>query len=319
MSDGLDLLVRVMRWEAEGVLGLELVPVVPGTLLPVVEAGAHLDLHLPGGRLRSYSLLNPGEQTRYCLAVNLDPQGRGGSRAVHEQLRPGQRLMASVPRNHFALDEAAPHSVFIAGGIGITPILAMVRRLVALGRPWTLHVAARSPARAAFVDELNELAAQGGGHIERVHDEGPGGRRLDLDAIVAALPAGAHVYCCGPAGMLEAFERATITLPRERVHVEHFSPKDAPATAGGYTVTLHRSGRRLTVAPGQTLLACLIEAGAEPPWSCGQGICGTCETRVLDGVPDHRDLVLDEAEHAANDRMMVCCSGAKTATLVLDL
>lgn len=319
MNDTLRLRIRAMSWEAEGILGLELVPASPGTELPMVEAGAHVDLRLPGGLVRSYSLLNPGDRARYCIAVNRDAASRGGSRAVHEQLRPGQVIEVSPPRNHFPLAEDAPHSVFIAGGIGITPILAMLRRLVALGRSWTLHAAARTRAHAAFGDVLRGLAEQGQGRVERVFDQEPGGQRLDIDAIVATLPAGAHVYCCGPSGMLAAFERATAGLPRDRVHLEHFAGSQPAATGGGYTVMLRRSGRSLVVAPGQTLLDGLIAIGVEPPWSCRQGVCGTCETRVLDGVPDHRDLVLGEADRAANDRMMVCCSGAKTPTLVLDL
>jgi len=142
---------------------------------------------------------------------------------------------------------------------------------------------------------------------------------LDLAGIVAALPADAHLYCCGPLGLLAAFEKASSALPRERVHVEYFAAKDAPATDGGFSVRLQRSGKTVMVRPGQSILDSVIAIGIEPPWSCREGVCGTCETRVIEGVPDHRDLVLSAADHAANDRMMICCSGAKTATLVLDL
>jgi tetrachlorobenzoquinone reductase len=315
----LSLRVRAMTWEAESVLGVELVPLAPNTLLPSFDAGAHVDLHLPGDVQRSYSLLNaPGERQRYCIAVNKDAASRGGSRWVHESLRPGAVLTVSAPRNNFALAESAPHSVFIAGGIGVTPILSMIRRLKALGRPWKLHYAARTRAHAAFADTLRELA-EGSGELEFCFDQEPGGRMLDLAAIVRSLPEGAHVYCCGPTGMLGAFESAVAGLPPERVHVEYFAAKEAAATAGGFRVTLQRSGRAIDVHPGQTILDSLIAAGVEPPWSCREGVCGTCETRVLAGIPDHRDLVLSAADHAANDRMMVCCSGAKSATLVLDL
>lgn len=315
----LQLRVRALTWEAETVLGVELVPLAPNTLLPAFEAGAHVDLHLPGNVQRSYSLLNaPGERQRYCIAVNKDAASRGGSRWIHEALRPGAVLTVSAPRNNFALVETAPYSVFIAGGIGVTPILSMIRRLKALGRPWTLHYAARTRAHAAFAETLRELA-ESGGELTFCFDQEPGGRMLDLAAVVRALPDGAHVYCCGPAGMLGAFETATAGLPPERVHVEYFAAKEAAATAGGFRVTLHRSGKSIDVRPGQTILDSLIAAGVEPPWSCREGVCGTCETRVLEGIPDHRDLVLSAAEHAANDRMMVCCSGARSATLVLDL
>ncbi len=315
----LRLRVRALTWEAEDILGVELVPAEPGLRLPAVDAGAHIDLHLGNGLLRSYSLLNPGEQQRYCIAVQRDAASRGGSRWVHEQLRPGQVIAVSAPRNNFALDEGAALSVLLAGGIGITPLLAMARRLTALGRPWRLHHATRTRARAAFADTLRALADQAGAAVAFCHDQEPGGQALDIAAVVRALPPDAHVYCCGPLGMLQAFEQATHGLPRERVHVEYFAAKEAPATAGGFTVQLRRSGRTVPVAAGQTILDSLIAAGVEPPWSCREGVCGTCETRVLDGVPDHRDLVLTEAEQAKNDRMMVCCSGARSATLVLDL
>ncbi len=322
MQDTLTLRIRAMTWEAEGILSLELVAATPGAALPAFTAGAHVELHLPGGPVRSYSLLNdPAETHRWCIAVHRDPASRGGSRLVHDQLRPGQLLQVSAPRNHFPLDETALLSVFIAGGIGITPLLAMARRLSALGRPWVLHHAARTRAHAAFGDTLQALAAQGGGTLHRVFDREPGGRMLDVAGIVAALPAGAHVYCCGPAGMLAAFEQATAAagLPAQLVHLEYFAAKDAPAVAGGFSVKLQRDGRTVQVAPGLSILDALSAIGAEPPWSCREGVCGTCEVRVLEGVPDHRDLVLSQAQRDANDRMMVCCSGAKSPVLVLDL
>jgi len=320
MTDTLCLRIRAMTWEAEDILGLELVAATPHTPLPPFTAGAHVDLHLPGPLVRSYSLLNdPSERHRWCVAVHRDAASRGGSRTVHAQLRPGQLLQVSAPRNHFPLDESAALSVFIAGGIGITPLLCMVRRLATLGRPWVLHHAARTRAHAAFVDTLQALAAQGGGTVHHVFDQEPGAQMLDVAAVVAALAADAHVYCCGPAGMLAAFEQATAGLPPARVHLEYFAAKDAPATGGGFSVKLQRDGRTVPVAAGQSILDALAAIGAEPPWSCREGICGTCEVRVLGGQPDHRDLVLSQAQRDANDRIMVCCSGAKSPLLVLDL
>jgi ferredoxin-NADP reductase len=312
------LRVRAMTWEADGILGVELVPTTPNTLLPAPEAGAHVDLHLGNGLVRSYSLTNPGERHRWTFGINRDAASRGGSQWVHEALRPGATIAVDGPRNHFALDEAAPHSVLIAGGIGITPILAMARRLATLGKPWTLHFAARTRAQMAFVDTLRAVAEHSGATLALRCDQ-EGDAPLDLRAIVAALPAGAHVYACGPAGLLAAFEAATADLPRERVHLERFASTQAAAVDGGFTVKLARDGRSLTIAPGQSILAALIAIGIEPPNSCRQGICGTCETRVLAGTPDHRDMVLGDAEKAAGDRMMICCSGAKTPTLELDL
>ena len=319
MSELLRLRVRALTWEAEGILGIELVPLQRDAVLPAVQAGAHIDVHLKGSLVRSYSLLDePGECRRYCIAVNKDAKSRGGSRWLHESLRPGDVLEVSAPRNHFALDESAPASVLIAGGIGITPLLAMARRLTALGRPWVLHHAVRSRAHAAFAETLRALAESGHGKVHWHFDDEAGGV-LDVAAIVAVLPGGAHVYCCGPQPMLAAFEVATAALPRERVHLEYFAAKDAPATQGGFTVKLHQSGRNVPVAPGQTILAALQAAGIEPLYSCGEGVCGTCQVAVLAGTPDHRDLVQSDAEKAANTHIMICCSGSKTPELELDL
>jgi tetrachlorobenzoquinone reductase len=252
------------------------------------------------------------------VAVNRDAASRGGSRWIHEALRPGAVVEVDGPRNHFALDETAAHSVLIAGGIGITPLLAMARRLSALGRRWTLHYTARTRAQMAFVAELQALA-QGAGAALDLRCDHEGDPPLDLPAIVGALPPGAHLYACGPAGLLDAYEAATAALPRERVHLERFANTQAAATLGGFSVKLARSGRSVAVAPGQSILDALSAIGVEPPSSCREGICGTCETRVLCGTPDHRDLVLSDAEKAAGDRMMVCCSGSKTPELELDL
>jgi vanillate O-demethylase ferredoxin subunit len=309
-----------MTWEADGILSYELQPEPPRNGLPAFTAGAHIDLHLPNGMIRSYSLLNaPEERHRYVIGVNKDPQSRGGSRYMHETLRPGDTLTIGAPQNNFPLEESAALTVLVAGGIGITPIMGMIHRLRALGRPWRLYYAARTRKSAAFVDELHALHGKGGAEVHINFDREPGARMLDVQGIVAALPAGAHIYCCGPVPMLDAFEAATGALPPERVHREYFAAREAAATEGGFTVELARSGRTLQVDSGKTILDCLLDAGLEPPYSCQEGVCGTCEVRVLQGVPDHRDLVLSEAERATNQRMMICCSGAKSGRLVLDL
>jgi ferredoxin-NADP reductase len=304
--------------EAEGVLGLELVPAAPGECLPVALPGAHIDLHLGPGCVRSYSLTRAGETRRWTLAVQLETAGRGGSKWVHEALRPGALLEVDGPRNHFVLDESAPHSVLIAGGIGITPLLAMARRLSELGRAWTLHYAARTRAQMAFADTLRDLAQRSGARLE-LHCTHEGDGPLDLAGIVAALPEGAHVYACGPARLLDAFEAATAALPRERVHLERFASNQAAASEGGFTVRLARAGVCLPIAPGRSILDALIDIGIAPAHSCREGICGACETRVLQGEPDHRDMVLSDAERAAGTVMMICCSGSKSPVLVLDL
>ncbi|CAN5539024.1 PDR/VanB family oxidoreductase [soil metagenome] len=319
----LDVRIKAISHEAEGILAFDLVPVEPATTLPAFTAGAHIDLQLPavkGPLVRSYSLLNdPRETHRYRIAVNRDARSRGGSRHMHEVPRPGERLRVSLPRNDFPLDESAPFNLFIAGGIGITPMLGMIARSQALGTPWRLHYAARTRGHAGFLDLLAGYEGQAGADVRLTFDQEPGGRMLDLQEAIRNMPAGAHVYCCGPTAMLDAFGLATAALAPCRVHREYFSAREEAATAGGFSVELARSGKTLQVPPGRTILDCLTEAGLEPPSSCRQGICGTCEVRVLAGTPDHRDMVLGDAERAANDRMMVCCSGSLSARLVLDL
>jgi vanillate O-demethylase ferredoxin subunit len=316
----LQVRVRAVTYEAEGILGFELVPLPPLKELPPFTAGAHIDLHLPGNLGRSYSLLNaPAERHRYVIAVNKDPNSRGGSRYLHETLRAGDILAIGAPRNNFPLDETAAMNVFIAGGIGVTPMMSMIARSQALGTPWRLYYAARARGNAAFLDALNSDHGRRGGEVHLHFDQESNGQVLNIGAIVQALPAMAHVYCCGPLPMLDAYEKATATLPPGRVHMEYFTAKETAATTGGYIVELARSGKRVEVRPGQTILDSLKAIDAEPPYSCKEGVCGTCEVRVLEGIPDHRDLVLSKAEKAANDRILVCVSGCKSPKLVLDL
>ncbi len=324
MADGgqivlLEVRLRTVTVEAEGINAYTLES-MPGQSLPSFTAGAHLDLHLPEGLVRSYSLLNdPSDRDRYLIGVHYDPNSRGGSRYVHEMLREGATLTIGTPRNSFALHEDAPHSVLIAGGIGITPLLSMVQRLATLGRSWELHYATRTRARAAFLPRLAQLAGDQPSRVQLYHDGEPGGRVMDLATLVAGAPAGAHLYCCGPPPMLDAFERAAAARPAAQVHVEYFAAREQAATAGGYEIVMARSGRRVAVAPGRTMLAALLDAGAPVSFSCSEGICGTCETRVIAGVPDHRDMFLTEEERAANTSVMICCSGSRTPELVLDL
>jgi ferredoxin-NADP reductase len=308
----LRLRVKSATWEAPNIVSYDLRPPEAGQL-PAFTAGSHIDLTLPNGLIRSYSLVNPqSERHRYVIAVQKDRASRGGSKWVHENFHPGDVLTINGPRNNFALNEAAEKSIFIAGGIGITPIVSMTERLSAIGRDWELIYCARKRAEAAFVDALK-------GNVKFNFDEEPGGKMLDIAAVVRAAPANAHLYCCGPLPMLSAFEAATAELPRERVHVEYFTAKEPPAVEGGYKVVLAKSGKEFIVPPGKTILDTLLDAGLDIPYSCMEGVCGTCETKVLEGVPDHRDLILTEDEHAANKIMMICCSGAKSEKLVLDL
>jgi tetrachlorobenzoquinone reductase len=315
-----NLLVRVksVTYEAERIHSYELRP-RDGGELPPFAAGAHIDLKLPNGMSRSYSLVNPqGERHRYVIAVANDAASTGGSRYIHERLRAGDTLHITPPQNNFALVEDATHSVLIAGGIGITPIWCLVQRLVELGRSWELHYSARTHAAAAFLEPITALQAVNPQRVVLNFDFEPGGKPLDLAAIVNRAGDDAHLYCCGPTGMLEAFERAAKVRPRERVHVEYFSAKEALAKGGGYTVVLAKSNVKVFVNEGESILDALRGAGVDAPFSCTEGVCGSCEMRVLEGIPDHRDMVLNDAERAANKSMMICCSGAKSETLVLD-
>jgi len=285
-----------------------------GRALPGAMPGAHIVLHLPNGVERQYSLTNYGPSlTEYTVGVKLDPKSRGGSLYMHNQLRVGIQIPVDPPRNNFPLVENADHVVLFAGGIGITPIYSMVKRLLELGRSWELHYSCRSRKDAAFVSELERHAQV------HLHFDDEKGGVLPIAQIISTLPKNAHLYCCGPTPMLSAFENATVNWPSERIHVEYFTPKFAAAAEGGFVVELARSKKELTVPPGKSILQVVREAGIDVPYSCEEGICGACETRVISGVPDHRDSVLSESERKQNATMMICCSGSKSPRLVLDL
>jgi ferredoxin-NADP reductase len=311
--------VHTLRHEADDIVSVELRPVGGGDF-PAFAAGSHIDLHLPNGMVRSYSLVNPStERHRYVVGVLRDRKSRGGSRCVHEQLRVGTRLPIGAPRNNFALHEDATHSVLLAGGIGVTPLLCMARRLKDLGRSFEMIYCARSRASAAFVAEIEALGVPVTWHF----DDEQGGPP-DLRALLArrAPSAAEHYYACGPAVMLDAFEITCAALGHANAHIERFAAVEVAASAGArqtYSVELRRSGTTFEVTPGTTLHERLVELKAGVPFSCEEGICGSCETRVLEGEPDHRDSVLTAAERAANKVMMVCVSGCKSERLVLDL
>jgi ferredoxin-NADP reductase len=314
----LEVRVKSITYEAQGISSYDL-RALSGSELPPFTAGAHIDLHLPNGLIRSYSLVNPQvESDRYVIAVNRDAATRGGSRYMHEAVRPGDTLTIAAPRNNFPLVEQASQTVFIAGGIGITPLWCMIQRLEAVGRPWELYYGARSRQNAAFLDNLRALDEPAHRRLHLNFDQEAGGRMLDIASVVERTTPDTHLYCCGPIPMLTAFEQATASRPSEYVHVEYFSAREPPA-AGGFTVVLARSARTFAVPPGKSILDTLLEHGIDVPHSCKEGVCGTCETTVIEGIPDHRDLVLSKAEQAANTTMMICCSGCKGEKLVLDL
>lgn len=309
-EDSLRLTVRRMTWEAEGVLSVELIH-PDGKPLPAWTPGAHLDVHA-GGQVRQYSLCgDPHTPDVYRVGVLNEPASRGGSRFVHTQLRPGQQITVSEPRNHFVLEDA-PSYVFVAGGIGITPLLAMAREAARRGAEWRMVYGGRSRASMAFTGELDAL----GGDVTLVPQDEHG--HIDLDSVLAELPAGALVYSCGPEPLLAAVEQR---CPEDRLRLERFAAPTVERTREEETfeVECRTSGTTLTVGAGTSVLEAAEAAGLTVDNSCRDGICGSCETRVLEGTPDHRDFLLSEAERAAGASMMICVSRCASGRLVLDL
>lgn len=319
------LRVRVARKavEAEGICSLDLVS-VDGAPLPPFSAGAHVEVQLPfvrAGLARPYSLCNsPAETHRYQIAVLKEPASRGGSQAMHDQVQEGMELDIRPPRNQFALAPQARHHLLLAGGIGVTPLLSMAEALAAAGASFELHYAVRSPERLAFSERLQRSAFAPSVHIHV--DSGPSAQRLDLAALLAAPSTGRHLYVCGPAGFMDAALAAAAQAgwPPDHVHLERFGADVQPLSSDGvFEVQLSSSGRVIPVRADQSVLQALCAAGVDVPSSCEQGVCGTCLTRVVDGLPDHRDQYLLPEEQAANDQFLPCCSRALSARLVLDL
>jgi len=290
-----------------------------GGALPAYEPGAHVDIRLPNGLVRSYSLTAPYDRAHpYAIAVHRDRASRGGSACIHDQLQAGDKVDVSPPRNLFPLAPGAHASVLIAGGIGVTPLYCMARQLAAQGRPWHLAYAARSRGAAAFASALQALAGQARARLTLHFDDEAAGGVLDIEGLIREAPAGTHFYCCGPRPMLDAYLAACACLPGDQVHYERFGGETATVPGDEFDIELARSGKTLRVKPGQTILDALLDAGVEVEYSCMQGICGSCVTSVLDGEPDHRDAFLSPGERAAGDRIMVCCSRSHGARLVLD-
>jgi ferredoxin-NADP reductase len=308
-----DVRVAEKRSVADRVVELTLAP-TDATLLPSWTPGAHVDLVLNDEITRQYSLCGtPSDQSCYRIAVLNEPESRGGSRRVHDGLQVEDTVRIRGPRNHFAL-LSSPRYLFIAGGIGITPIIPMIEAARAAGADWTLHYGGRDRASMAFADELAEL-----GDRVHLHPQDQYGM-LDLDAILGTPAPGTLIYCCGPGPLLNAVEERCATWPANALHLERFTakPREDTGADGSFEIVLQRSGLTVTVAPDQTVFEAIRNAGVSVLGSCLEGICGTCETGVLEGEVDHRDSVLDEVEQEANDCMMVCVSRARSARLVLD-
>ncbi|TGD96804.1 cytochrome P450/oxidoreductase [Methylobacterium nonmethylotrophicum] len=297
---------RIVR-EADDVLGLTLVD-ARGRALPRWSAGAHVELCL-GGYDRKYSLCGAPDAACYQVAILHQADGRGGSRHIHETVREGMELKLRGPHNLFRLDEGAPAYLLVAGGIGITPILAMADRLKALGRPYAIHYLGRARSSMAFLDRL-EADHRGRLAVHARQD----GARADLPAIVAGLPPGAQVYACGPDRMLAALEELTVGHPDGTLHVERFAGATGildPSKETAFAVVLKDSGLTLTVAQDQTLLDAIQAAGIDLACDCREGLCGSCEVELVAGEVDHRDRVLSRAERAEGRRMMACCSRSR--------
>jgi len=314
-SRTLALEVAAVGAEALDVLRIELVDPAGGEL-PAFEPGAHLEVTLPNGMRRQYSLVNDWrERHRYVLGVGRSRAGRGGSNFVHEQARVGMRWDCRSPVNNFRLDPDASSYLLIGGGIGITPLVAMARWCAAGNKPWRLVYAARSLQRMAFCEEL--CALDGDVHL---HGDRESGGPLDVAALLSGRMPGEQVYCCGPAALMDAVGLACRDLPANIAHFEWFSASPAETVdTEGFWIDLHRSGSALFVPPNQSVLEVLEAHGHEIPYSCREGLCGTCETGVCAGEPDHHDYVIAPAERASRNTMMVCVSRAKTPRLTLDL
>lgn len=318
METLLQVRVAARQLVAEDIAAYEFAP-LDGAELPGFEAGAHIDVHVPGGPVRQYSLFQlPDGAPRYRIGVLRDPQSRGGSVRLIDTVKEGDVLSVSAPRNHFALHAGPAHAVLFAGGIGITPILCMAEQLAREGRSFELHYCGRTPARMAFLDRLS-----GADFADRVRvhaDDGAPEQRLDARAAIGVPAADRHLYVCGPTGFMDHVLATARELgwPESQLHREYFAaaPIDH-STDGPFEIELRRSGRRIAVAADQSASQALLEAGVSLSLSCEAGVCGTCQTRVLEGEPDHRDLFLTEDER--RDSFMPCCSRARTPRLVLDL
>jgi ferredoxin-NADP reductase len=315
-----DLVVSRRVQEADGVISLTLRH-PDGTPLPVWEPGAHIDLLLFHGLIRQYSLCgDPADRSGWQIAVLREPPGigRGGSEQIHATVAEGSTVRVRGPRNHFAL-RPAPRYLFVAGGIGITPVLPMVAAAEASGAQWSLLYGGRSRSSMAFLDRLSALDGGRGRVVTAPQDETG---LLDLAAYLAAPAADALVYCCGPGPLLDAVEDRCRDWPSGALHVERFSAKPADpdaAPVSSFELVLKRSGLTMTVPPDRTILDTVLDAGVEALYSCTEGTCGTCETEIVEGEADHRDYVLSDEEQSANEIMMICVSRCRGERLVLDM
>lgn len=290
-----------------------------GSPLPAFDAGAHIDLELPNGIVRQYSLCSsPYELSRYALGILLEPESRGGSRSAHQDIKEGDIVRISQPRNLFAL-VPSKHAMLMAGGIGVTPMLAMVDHLHAEGASFELHYCVRTLQRAAF---LTEMCASPYADKITVHFEDQPETALDVGALFATPDPGTHIYICGPGGFIDYVVGSAEKngWASSNIHLERFnsSPIDHSGDKA-FDIIIADTGATLTVEADETAIAAMARHGLSIPVSCEQGICGTCLLSVIDGTPDHRDMYLSDQERAANDSFLPCCSRAHTSSLTIQL
>ncbi len=303
-----------IRWESTTINAFRLEP-LSGESFPPFTAGAHIDVNLSNGLIRSYSLYNdPAQSNLYEIGVQKDPESRGGSVHIHNTWKAGDIVEISEPKNNFPLHEDAPETILIAGGVGVTPMLSMIARLETLNKPWRLYYGAKSSVRAAFTKKLQDRQ-----EVMICIADDPVAPKLDLDSIILEASPEAHIYCCGPQGMLEAFVAKTAQRPSGRSHIEYFNASTEIATGGGYSLILAQSGQTIEVNEGETMLDAMLDAGVDIGFACLEGVCGTCKVKVLNGVLDHRDHFLTEEEKSANSAVIPCCSTARSETLELDI
>ncbi len=311
--------VNAKKNEATDIASFELTS-LDGSDLPPFSAGAHIDVHLAPGLVRQYSLCNsPSERHRYVIGVLRAPDSRGGSVLLHNGIRNGSRLSISMPRNNFALVPAAKRSVLFAGGIGITPILSMAEHLWREDSPFEMHYCARSRERLAFSAHISASP-----YADRVlfhFDNGIPAQMLDPPETLKHPDAETHIYVCGPAGFIANIAAAARSAgwSETQIHFEHFAAQVPQGSATRFTVTLAQSGTTIFVEPNETVVQALARCGIDIPVACQQGLCGTCMTRILAGVPDHRDQLLTPTERALNEYFLPCCSKALSPEMVLDL
>lgn len=312
-----DVVVKNRHVEGGNIAVMEFESATSATL-PKVEAGAHIDVHLPNGMVRQYSLCqNPNDEGKFRLGILRDPESRGGSISAFNEIKDGMQIQVSEPRNLFPLLKAK-HSVLIGGGIGITPLITMAYQLAHEGESFELHYCGASPEKCAFVDEIKngELAQYTTFHFK---SEGASHRAF-FESAIKDIDLESHIYTCGPVGFMDWVINLATThdFPEQQIHKEYFQV-ETDTSGDSFEVVAERSGKIIMVEAGETILQALAKEGIDIEMSCEQGVCGTCMCDVIEGEPDHRDVYFTDEEKASNEQILVCCSRSKTPRLVLDI